>query len=46
MGVIPVDVMPRAPTMVGGTRYQTGIANDMFGNVTIAKTYCNTKPGG
>ena len=46
MGVIIVDLIPGAPIMVGGTRYQIGITNDMFGNVTVAKTCCDMKPCG
>ena len=45
-GINPVEVMPVTPVVVGGTKYQTGIAKDMFGNTTVAKTCCDTKLGG
>ena len=45
-GVNPVTVMPKPSIMVGGTKYQTSIAYDIFGNTTISKTCCDTKPVG
>ena len=45
-GVNPVEVMPVLSDIVGGTKYQTIIVKDMFSNATVAKTCCDTKPGG
>ena len=45
-GVNPIEVMPVLPDMAGGTKYQNRIVKDMFGNTTVSKTCCDTKPGG
>ena len=45
-GVNPVEVMFVLPDMACDTKYQTGIVKDMFGNIIVVKTFCDTKPGG
>ena len=42
-GFNPMAVTLVAPILVGRMRYQTGIANDTFGNTSVAKTYWETK---
>ena len=42
-GINPIEVKCVAPVMVGGPKYQIGIANDKFGNTTMGRTCCDTK---
>ena len=46
MGINLVEVMCATPIGLGGTRYQTGIANDNFGRTIVAMTFCATKLAG
>ena len=46
IGINPIEVMRTNPIGVGGTRYQSGIANDNFGRTTMAMTCCDTKIAG
>ena len=45
-GVSPIEVMFVLPDMACETKYQTGIAKDMFGNIIVVKNCCDTKLGG
>ena len=45
-GFNPTAITLVAPVPEGGMRYQTGNANDMLGNTSVAKNYWETKLGG